>query len=34
MDEPEYIEVDVVKNTRVFDKNGAQIGKMTELKKE
>jgi sporulation protein YlmC with PRC-barrel domain len=31
MDEPEYIEVDMIKNTRVFDKNGVQIGKIDDL---
>ena len=31
MDEPEYIEVDMIKNTRVFDKNGAQIGIIDDL---
>lgn len=31
MDEPEYIEVDMIKNTKVFDKNGIQIGKIDDL---
>jgi sporulation protein YlmC with PRC-barrel domain len=31
MDEPEYVEVDMIKNTRVFDKNGVQIGRIDDL---
>jgi sporulation protein YlmC with PRC-barrel domain len=31
MDEPVYLQVDTIKDTRVFDKNGVQIGKIDDL---
>ena len=31
MDEPIYLQVDTIRDTRVFDKNGVQIGKIEDL---
>ena len=31
MDEPVYLQVDTIRDTRVFDKNGVQIGKIDDL---
>jgi sporulation protein YlmC with PRC-barrel domain len=31
MDEPVYLQVETIRDTRVFDKNGAQIGKIDDL---
>ena len=31
MDEPVYLQVDTIRDTRVFDRNGVQIGKIDDL---